>query len=135
MTGRAQRRFLAGAAVAVAAAVAAGLWLAGSPLEERARRIDDLGLLAAALEQHWSRTRELPDTLAALDAPSRRPLQLADPVSEIPYDYRRLGRTRFELCASFERASAEHGDPRQSSFWAHGAGRHCFELDVGTGPR
>ena len=47
-----------------------------------------------------------------------------------PYEYRVLGPSKYELCATFSMArDADHG-----VFWNHPAGRHCWTIDVGDPP-
>ena len=43
------------------------------------------------------------------------------------YEYRPLDDRKFELCAVFERESAQ-ASAFAAGFWSHGAGRRCFQL-------
>ncbi len=119
------------AVAAVAAAIAAGLYLSGSPTEQRLlrldeRRVSDLRTLANALSRHVTETGRLPDTLDALVDGRRLTRLPSDPASEEPYAYVVTGSHAFELCADFDRESA----PRmQGDFWSHSAGRACFSFD------
>src|SRR5688572_3877367 len=117
--------------VAVAAAVVAGIYVLGSPVEERARRLDerrvqDLSGIAQAVDLYWTRESRLPASLDQLRSDSGATITLADPS---PYDYRHLEDGKYELCASFE------GDSRDSNrfdngFWTHRAGRQCFQREA-----
>lgn len=128
------RAWLAGLVLAAgAAAVAGGYVIAGPPGEARARRVDDrrvsdLGSLARAIDAHTARTGTLPATLEAIAPASARPALPADPITGRPYEYVPIDGSAYEICAYFDRASANgrwRGDDR---FWAHDAGRQCFRL-------
>jgi hypothetical protein len=118
--------------VVVAGAIVAGLLVMGSPAEQRqlqldVRRVGDLRMLAAVVTGRWSQTQQLPATTAELvDGRSLSRLP-ADPSTGASYDYRVTGARRFELCATFARASPAQ---ERSDFWAHDAGRRCFAFDV-----
>jgi hypothetical protein len=124
-------------AVVVAGAVIAGLWLVGSPDQERlrrldARRVDDLQGLVRAVDLYYRNNDSLPGELETLvdgRTLSRLPL---DPVTEAPYEYRQISADEYELCADFSLRSQEAvaGD-----FWFHDAGRRCYSLDATGMPR
>ena len=127
-------RLLAGVAViVVAAAIAGGLRLAGSPGQERqrrldARRVDDLVEIGRAVDVHHARQAALPRRLADL-VDVAGSLDLADPATRQPYEYRVIDPRRYELCATFQRASEPEGSDYRA-FWRHGTGRQCFQLNV-----
>jgi hypothetical protein len=120
--------------VAVTAAVISGIYLLGSPSEERARRLDerrvqDLSGIAQAVDLYWTRESRLPPSLEQLRSDTGAAITVADPSTGAPYDYRSLEDGRYELCASFE------GDSRDShrvdtGFWTHRAGRQCFQREA-----
>jgi len=115
----------------VAVAVAVGLYVAGSPAEQRLQRLDgrrvaDLQRLERAIDLHYTRTGELPAALDRLVDGRLLSSLPRDPETDEPYELNVTDDARFELCAEFRRASTlEPGD----SFWSHGAGRQCFEFD------
>ncbi len=107
-------------AAVVIAAVAAGLFVVGSPAEERARRFDerrvtDLHGIAAATDLFWRRYSRLPESLEALSAESGVQIVTADPLGSKAYGYRPLDGSRYEVCADFERESAEFSGRSASS--------------------
>jgi hypothetical protein len=119
-----------GAAVIVA--VAAGLWVVGSPGEQRLRRLDDrrvsdLRQIAYAVLGRWNERQSLPAGTADLADGLYLARLPADPVTEAAYEYRVTSEREFELCAVFDRPARqdEAGD-----FWYHEAGRHCFAFDA-----
>ena len=117
----------------VIAAVGVGLFILGSPMEERARRVDDrrvadLQGIAAATDLYWTRHSRLPESLAELtDEPGVR-IRTGDPANSEIYRYQSVDSTHYEVCATFERESGETSSDPASNLWAHGSGRQCFQL-------
>jgi hypothetical protein len=100
----------------VIVALIAGLYLSGSPSEQRLlrldeRRVDDLKQIAITLER--------------LDGRRLNQL-LVDPETGHDYDYAHTTDT-FRLCAVFNRPSEE---AETMQFWQHPAGQHCFDFDT-----
>ena len=126
-----QRVAAVGSIAAVTLAVVAGLFVAGSPAEQRLlrlddRRVTDLRQLSSAAQFRWDQNETLPDDAAELvDGRylSRLPM---DPAGQ-SYEYRVTGPRAFEVCAVFDRPSRPElaGD-----FWSHEAGHQCFAFDV-----
>jgi len=124
------RGVVAGVAVAlVVAAVGVGVYVVGSPAEERVRRLDDrrsqdLGNIAQQVRMFAEQNKRLPDSLQQV--PALQDESSRDPVTGRPYGYRITGTDTFEICADFDRAS----DPERFHFtdntWTHGAGHTCF---------
>jgi hypothetical protein len=133
--GRSGRLLLIITSIVVAAAVLAGLFVLGSPQDERRRRLDqtrvtDLMALRSAIETHYRREGVLPDSLGELARRSPLPIRMTDPAGGRLYAYEAIDSTRFRLCAEFDFATpADEMRPRVPE-WAHGAGRQCFSLVV-----
>lgn len=135
------RAFVGVVSVAVVAALAAGLWLAGNPVRARAQRLDDrreahLEAIAGAIDTYWERHESLPPSLEEL-ARERgvRVQSVEDPVTGVGYEYRPMEGRRYELCAVFDAedrgAKETRGRiARGTRFWEHGAGRTCFEIEA-----
>ena len=130
----ASRGWLAGlVAAAGVAAVVGGFVIVGSPGEARLRRIDDrrvtdLEDLQRAIDVYRTRTGTTPATLEALVQAKVRQALPADPVTGQSYEYSTRGDSTFELCATFDRASATESAHGDAPLWSHGAGRQCFPL-------
>ena len=125
------------ATVAVVGAVAVGVFLLGSPSEERTRRLDerrvsDLGALSSAVDVYWTRHQKLPASLDELRSEPVGRLDLQDPSSGRSYEYRALAERSYEVCAVFERDSATQDRPVLDGVWAHRAGRQCFPREPRT---
>lgn len=138
MTGR---TVLGGAVAAlVAAAVAAGLVMMGSPADARARRLDarrvaDLGQLARDVDLFWSRQGALPASLAELSTEPGLDASRSDPETGAPYSYRVIDEARYEVCAGFATETAGEPPRPADRFWAHGRGMQCFEVRAETAER
>jgi hypothetical protein len=124
------------AVLLVAGAIAGGLFVLGSPAEQRVRRLDtrrvtDLAQLRDAIDVHWTTHGRLPGAIEELRARQGPSLSTydRDPVTGRPYEYRALTEETFELCGTFERASDDEGRVVMPSgvqgHWPHPAGRHC----------
>lgn len=127
-----QRLALVGSIVAVAAAVVAGLLVAGSPAEQRLRRLDerrvnDLRFLASAADRYFEREEKLPAELDELVDGLFFTRVPTDPATRQPYEYRIVGPRQYELCAAFDRPSRPE---LADDFWAHDAGLRCFSFTV-----
>ena len=119
--------------VLVVVAVAIGIGILGSPADERVRqldqrRVEDLDRISRAVDVYWSRRQQLPS--AVEDLRETGVLVPNDPISGVPYEYRRREENTYELCAQFERPSSEPGRPGIEGFWSHGSGRQCFRREV-----
>ena len=131
---------LAVGTLAVLVAVGAGIYVIGSPGEERAYRIDDrrvadLKTIAAATDLYWTRNTRLPVTLDELAAEPGVTFERVDPVRGDPYGYTPADSVRYEVCATFDRASRELAMEPREDLWAHGSGRQCFDLEAEEVPR
>lgn len=137
-----KRVFLISAAVLFVVLVVTGVWLAGSPVDARAKRFDevrvqDLNAISNAVNNFYDRTEKMPETMAALDEYNQKAfnqtLNLRDPESGVLYEYRVVNDTarEFELCAQFnaeKRTDQRIYNPSglNNSIWDHAAGRDCF---------
>jgi hypothetical protein len=129
----ANRNIAIAASAIVALVVLAGLWLAGSPAQQRLvrldeRRVADLAQLAGTISLHWERFARLPGELNELvDGQLLRALP-GDPETATPYAYEIAAADAYRLCATF--AGPSEAVPA-GDFWAHREGRQCFSFRVG----
>ena len=126
----ANRVFATVGALAAAAAVAVGLYISGSPAEQRLRRLDeqrieDLRGLSAAIDEYRVENGVLPETLDDVVRSQRLRGIATDPVTESRYDYEIADNDQYRLCAEFSKPSEEQ---RDGDFWWHDAGRRCFTI-------
>jgi hypothetical protein len=118
----------------VVAALIGGLYVGGSPGEQRLlrfdeRRVNDLRALSHAISKRWDKTKRLPQMLDELvDGQGLRGIP-ADPETESSYVYEVLSINKFRLCADFSRPSL---NPDPKDFWIHKSGKQCFEFTLVT---
>jgi hypothetical protein len=122
---------LVAVAVVVIAVIAGGLWLMGSPTEQRLlkldkRRVDDLQSIANRIDVYWNRHQALPENLDVLESQPGFDSIPLDPERNEPYSYRALEQRSYELCASFNRESRYI----PASQWAHDAGLYCYGFEM-----
>lgn len=122
-------------AVAVTAAVVAGIFVLGSPMEERARRLDerrmqDLAGIARTIDLYWTRRSSLPSSFEELRKETGATVSVTDPATNAVYEYRPLEQQTYELCATFDAESSELDRGVDAGFWSHRAGRQCFQRDA-----
>lgn len=113
-------------------AVGMGLYLAGSPAEQRLldfdkQRLMHLAQIRNSVGTYWHTNRALParineDVIGI--AMSRVP---RDPETGVEYEYNVTSDDAYSLCAEFSRASPES---MAGEFWAHGSGRYCYDFQV-----
>ncbi len=135
--------FMVAVSVLVFVSVVAGFFTAGSPFLARKlrfdeRRVNDLQMLQGSIVNYWQQKNKLPDTLAALrDDISGFVSPPVDPATALSYEYRIVGLTRFELCATFALSSPMNAGVRLaypykyiSENWDHDAGLFCFQRTI-----
>jgi hypothetical protein len=133
-----------GTSIVVAVSLVGGLFVVGSPATERVRRFDaqraaDLKMISEevfnlTLGGGWRNPatplairRPLPQSLGEVQAAAQqRKPRIIDPKTGTAYEYRVLGESTFQVCATFEQVRDEPGDVA----WNHPAGRHCFDFDA-----
>ena len=105
-----------GLVVAVLAVVIVGVTLLDSPAQERLRRlderrVDDLRSISVELDFYWTREGTLPSSLEDLSSEPGVFLELYDPETGQPYEYRVLSSNTYKLCAEFARDTADEHEP------------------------
>jgi Domain of unknown function (DUF5671) len=125
------------AAVVVVTMIIVGLTMIGPPADERARRLDErrvseLQQIETAVDVYFARHKRLPESLQALAAEVGLPPALGTPPAG-PYEYRVIDDSHYEVCATFQRASAESSRWTEG-FWSHVPGRRCFRPKLRDNP-
>jgi hypothetical protein len=140
---------------AVVIVIGVGLYLSGSPNQERIRRFDDIRLqhlqnIQQSLINYWEAKRDLPVKLSDITVPvSGGEIMPVDPATGVQYEYNRKTETLFTLCANFGAESRDYdnnyggkiaqpypvlsypmGPILGDQNWSHKAGRVCFERAI-----
>lgn len=121
--------------ITVIAAVGVGLSILGSPMEERARRVDnrrveDLQGIVGATDLYWTRHSRLPVSLDELTAEPGVRIKIADPANSETYGYQAVDSIHYQLCANFEQVSGETSSNSERNLWAHSSGPQCFQFEA-----
>ncbi len=125
-----------GSTAAVILAVITGLFLSGTPANQRQYRFDeervaDLRRLTYHIESYRNAHQQLPDSLEALAGgrgatiPGGLDVVPTDPETGAIYMYVVVSENSYRLCADFNLASEHDG---QATFWGHDAGYQCYEI-------
>ncbi len=143
------RVFVGTVITAVIVVVVSGLWLAGSPKEERARRFDmarlsSLQSISNAIDQYYNVNNVLPPDLETL-AKARETFYvdgITDPETQAPYEYVIRGTNVYDLCATFATDASDPAIKRaepyglpENRFWEHKAERTCFNITARVYPK
>lgn len=119
--------------VVVVLLVIAGFVNLGAPRAQREIRADDqrvqqLHQLSSEIRNYWNtHSSQLPATTDQVLG-----VAYTDPVTNAPYEYHPGQGSRYELCATFTRASPRYDSALGPDRWKHPAGHYCFQLDAAT---
>jgi len=144
---RSSRLKLIGLVAAVCIILGFGFWYAGSPAKTRLLvqddlRVRDLADISRRVQQYYANRGALPNSLADCDVnPGTFIAQKTDRITGIPYVYRTLDATHFEVGATFAMKSESHKPQSLSGpagrimqedagFWDHGPGFKIFTIDA-----
>ena len=115
-----------------------GFWVHESPMKARylredETRVNQLGQISFQVENYYREQGALPSDLSLVEDRLYED-SLLDPVTDVPFQYRVLSETSYELCAVFHFSNREglggkgqlfiHGP--YSPDWLHDEGRYCF---------
>ena len=128
-----------GATLIVGTALVIAFWVVGSPVYARKenadrQRISDLGSIAGSVRSYYKDKKVLPASLNEIHPSQFGPdSTYKDPVTGKPFEYARLDKDHFSLCATFETdttKSTEQGYDYYGTkeFLRHPVGRYCFTL-------
>lgn len=120
------------AAVAFVIAIGIGLYVAGSPGEQRLARFDqqrlaDLTRIRNSVSAYWRTQAALPARVDEDVIGFSMGHVPRDPETDADYEYQVTADDSYRLCAVFSRVSPES---MAGEFWVHDAGRQCFEFRV-----
>lgn len=135
MTFTPRRVFIGAITLLIVGAIAASIWVAGSPAEARLRILDERRIQHLQSIEHWVALytvakKSLPPSLGLLSQPPIGMTIPVDPETGQAYEYRITGPRSYELCATFSR-EGERASPSYGPYaWTHVKGRQCFPRDV-----
>lgn len=124
--------------IAVITILGAGISINTSPSQARliledTRRIEMLTALTGTIDTFYEKQVKLPTSLNALvENKTLFAKDIQDPATQVAYEYRTLGGTKYELCAIFVTTAKDRGDGLWDAAWQHDAGRTCFAREVSS---
>jgi len=134
-----------GVSIIIVASIIGGFIFAGSPMKERARKLDEqrishLSMLQMNIVDYWQSKGKLPENLLMLKDDLRNISIPQDPETSTEYEYEVRGTNAFILCATFGGESNNdqpsymnsyyYGGIRGNQSWDHAAGKSCFERSI-----
>jgi hypothetical protein len=130
------RAFTIGAIVVVIGGLGLAFIFLGTPAHQRdvsmdERRTEDLIKIANSLHERYTSgglPKQVPQFILDNDS-----------VTKGPYEYRRIDRKHYVLCAVFQTDTISKNDSERIATWPpagwrHHAGRTCYEIDVTEQP-
>lgn len=127
--------------------IGVGLWVIGSPQQERARRFDELRIghlqqIQYQIFTYYQYKQRLPDVLSDLNVQSNGFELPHDPQTGKEYEYSKKTDTDFELCGVFSASQNENSQyypkfmplppmPTNVDYnWKHEKGHVCFNRTI-----
>lgn len=124
-------------------AVIIGMIAIGSPAKQRAIRMDEqrvsdlMNIQSQIVYTQWQNKGDIPETLDALKDPISNFMLPTDPETKQSYEYKKITKNSFELCANFKSESKPEKTKSmayrygvESENWQHGIGRTCFQRTI-----
>lgn len=146
-----KRSVAIGVCVLAVLTIAAGFFIIGTPWQAQAyqfdeQKVNDLQTIQSEVITYWQEEGKLPASLTALNDPTAGVTVPMDEQTGQPYQYKVLNALGFQLCATFNAATAPYaitaeelavpvaaggsGSPDDSDSWYHDAGQQCFTRTI-----
>lgn len=128
----------------VIAIIVYGIVIIGSPMAQRAKnmdsnRVNDLvSIQNQIVYTHWQNKGDIPESLTELNDPISGYVIPTDPETKADYEYTKISKNSFEICATFKTVSTTtddtvakptsyyYGEDSANQNWQHNAERTCF---------
>lgn len=135
LTKKSRKTWTLVATIIVLGSVILGFSVLGSPRTQRlykydAQKINDLTMLQNEINIFYGQEGKLPSTLEELNRSYF--VNVTDPQSQKPYEYKPIAQNKYNLCADFNKDSKQELNTRVSmqGTWTHPAGNYCFPQTV-----
>ncbi len=127
--------------VAVLGSIILGFAILGSPSTQRmykydGEKVNDLMNISYGVESFYRDKGVVPQSLAEIESNTYFYGSTKDPQTQNPYKYEKTGKSTYNLCAEFNKASPEVNKPDMYAHpigyktWVHEAGQYCFEETI-----
>jgi len=130
--------------VIVIAGIIGGIVIIGSPSSQRAKQMDErrvndlMNIQSQIVYQQWQNKGDIPENLSVLNDPISNWVLPKDPETNQSYEYKKISKNSFELCASFKTKSDVVDQTKVPTYpansinenWQHETGKVCFERTI-----
>jgi len=126
----------------ILASIIYGIVVIGSPSTQRAKNLDQtrindlMSIQSQVVYTHWQNTGDIPTTLSELNDPISGYITPTDPETKQSYEYKKIAKNNFELCATFKtenkstdqtvKTAPVYYNGVDNENWQHDSGRYCF---------
>jgi len=139
------KNFVYAISIIILLAIVYGIIIIGSPSKRRAlvldqTRVNDLmSIQYQIVYQKWENKGVIPTKIDELNDPITGFILPLDPETKQNYEYKKLAKNSFELCATFKTVSATTSSNAATQTypttavnenWQHGVGRVCFDRTI-----
>lgn len=126
-------------------AIVFGIITIGSPGTQRAKKLDQqrisdlMNIQNEIVYSQWQKIGDIPTNLDSLKDPISNYIVPTDPETKQNYEYRKISKNSFELCANFKTENKTNTDTSaaviKNSYldnenWQHDSGRYCFTRTI-----
>ena len=129
--------------IIILCSIVMGFSIIGSPKTQRLLRYDekkvnDLQNIQRNLVGYYQKKGTLPATINELLDPISGVIIPEDPQTGLPYEYKKISETSFQLCATFNLENTSNINPDLSpssttmDYWIHKSGNQCFDRTIDT---
>ena len=100
--------------------------------------MNDLQNIQRNLVGYYQKKGTLPATINELLDPISGVIIPEDPQTGLPYEYKKISETSFQLCATFNLENTSNINPDLSpssttmDYWIHKSGNQCFDRTIDT---
>ncbi len=127
--------------VVVIGVVILGVMTIGSPAKQKAKQLDEtrvsdlMTIQNQIVYTHWQNKGDIPETLEELNNPIDNYVIPEDPKTGENYEYKKISKNSFNLCANFETENILEGATKEkvvnknylmNENWQHNSGKYCF---------
>ena len=130
----------------ILASIIYGIVIIGSPNAQKAKRLDEtrvsdlMSIQNQIVYTEWQNKGDIPTSLDGLKDPINNYIVPVDPDTKQSYEYRKISKNSFELCANFKtenkttnttvKTTPVYYNGIDSENWQHNSGRYCFTRTI-----
>lgn len=134
-----QKKWAIGSAIVIVVCIIWGFAVLGSPrtqqlLKYDEQKVNDLQNIEGSIQNFYATKGVLPSNFDELLTQNYY-INTTDSQTQKPYEYKKISKTTFDLCAEFNKELTKSNYVTQpmmygGNIWIHGAGRFCFSETI-----